>query len=88
MNSEPKKIHPKRLLLFVAVLLGMAAGIAWYNGLFGLMRPLPPANSIMVIMPYREGWLCPALFRYFAKAPKELYVKAEPRTSAEADSDE
>ena len=26
-----------------------------------------------------EGWLCPALFRYFDKAPKEIYVKAEPK---------
>lgn len=25
-----------------------------------------------------EGWLCPALFRYFQDAPAELYVKAEP----------
>jgi hypothetical protein len=25
-----------------------------------------------------EGWLCPALFKYFAQAPRELYVKAEP----------
>jgi len=24
-----------------------------------------------------EGWLCPALFRYFEAAPAELYVKAE-----------
>lgn len=24
-----------------------------------------------------EGWLCPALFRYFKRAPKEIYVKAE-----------
>lgn len=24
-----------------------------------------------------EGWLCPALFRYFDKAPKEIYTKAE-----------
>ena len=28
--------------------------------------------------PPMEGWLCPALFRYFDKAPPELYVKAEP----------
>ena len=28
-----------------------------------------------------EGWLCPALFKYFDKAPKEIYVKAEPRTA-------
>lgn len=25
-----------------------------------------------------EGWLCPALFKYFEKAPKEIYVRAEP----------
>jgi Family of unknown function (DUF6717) len=24
-----------------------------------------------------EGWLCPALFKYFDKAPPELYAKAE-----------
>jgi hypothetical protein len=26
----------------------------------------------------REGWLCPALFKYFSKAPRALYAKAEP----------
>ena len=24
-----------------------------------------------------EGWLCPALFKYFDKAPAKIYVKAE-----------
>jgi hypothetical protein len=24
-----------------------------------------------------EGWLCPALFKYFAEAPREIYVKTE-----------
>lgn len=24
-----------------------------------------------------EGWLCPALFRYFDEAPAEIYAKAE-----------
>lgn len=24
-----------------------------------------------------EGWLCPALFKYFERAPRELYVRAE-----------
>jgi hypothetical protein len=24
-----------------------------------------------------EGWLCPALFKYFKQAPKTIYVKAE-----------
>lgn len=27
-----------------------------------------------------EGWLCPAMFKYFEKAPAEIYVKADPRT--------
>jgi hypothetical protein len=26
-----------------------------------------------------EGWLCPALLRYFPKAPKQLYVQAKRR---------
>ena len=26
-----------------------------------------------------EGWLCPALLKYFKDAPKEIYVKAEPK---------
>lgn len=26
-----------------------------------------------------EGWLCPALFKYFTEAPQNLYCKAEPK---------
>ena len=26
-----------------------------------------------------EGWLCPALFKYFEVAPREIYVQASPR---------
>jgi hypothetical protein len=29
-----------------------------------------------------EGWLCPALFKYFPVAPEEIYVKAGPRKAA------
>ena len=29
--------------------------------------------------PPMEGWLCPALFKYYRSAPKELYVKADPK---------
>ena len=28
-----------------------------------------------------EGWLCPALFRYFDKALAELYARADPKSS-------
>ena len=26
-----------------------------------------------------EGWLCPALLKYFPSAPREIYVKVEPK---------
>ena len=26
-----------------------------------------------------EGWLCPALFKYFQDAPKEIYIQAKQR---------
>jgi Family of unknown function (DUF6717) len=29
-----------------------------------------------------EGWLCPALFKYFSTAPPEIYVQANPRGPA------
>ena len=25
-----------------------------------------------------EGWVCPALYKYYREAPKEMYVKADP----------
>ncbi len=28
-----------------------------------------------------QGWLCPALFKYFSEAPKKLYCKAEKLSS-------
>jgi hypothetical protein len=28
-----------------------------------------------------EGWLCPALFRYFPEAPKHIYVQTKQRNS-------
>ena len=41
-------------------------GGTWY-------RTAPP-------WPGMEGWLCPALFKYFDEAPPVIYVKAEPLT--------
>ena len=33
-----------------------------------------------------EGWLCPALFKYFPQAPAEIYVRAEARHLPEAEA--
>ncbi len=30
-------------------------------------------------VPEAEGWLCPALFRYFDEAPERIYIMAEAR---------
>ncbi len=30
--------------------------------------------------PSMEGWLCPALFKYFDAAPNNLYVRADPKS--------
>ncbi|WP_442483836.1 DUF6717 family protein [Aeoliella sp. SH292] len=35
-------------------------------------------NWYTLAEPPMEGWLCPALFKYFDHAPEHLYVKAEP----------
>lgn len=33
---------------------------------------------LILSVPAIEGWLCPALFKYFESAPKEIYVKVAP----------
>lgn len=35
-------------------------------------------NTYRLNEPEMEGWICPALFKYYDQAPPELYVKADP----------
>lgn len=28
-----------------------------------------------------EGWLCPALLRYFEEAPRQIYVQVKPKVA-------
>lgn len=35
-------------------------------------------NYYLLDDPPMEGWICPAMFKYYSTAPKSLYVKAEP----------
>ena len=44
------------------------------------VRPEGGGNYYRMDDPPMEGWLCPALFRYYREAPKDLYVKAEPKS--------
>lgn len=154
-----RSIGFRHILVALAVALAVGAAIAWHYGLLSPMPSGPPANSIMIITPYRydgtwvfddprvglvrepfvagvpvmidvlvadipgadkgfrllfsarpfpgyekkltwvrggsegnyyrledppmEGWLCPALFKYFANAPQEIYVKAEPKSTTD-----
>ena len=51
---------------------GFSARFAWSRAEHGGNWYLWPEREI-------EGWLCPALFKYFETAPKEIYVKASPK---------
>ncbi len=151
-----QSINYRRVGIILVIAMAAALAGAWFGGLFPRRGALPPANAIMVIVPYRytgtwvfddsraglarepfvagvpemiddlvagipgatngfrltfsarpfpgyqkklvwlrgddggnyyqlegtqkEGWLCPAMFHYYQTAPKELYVKAEPKT--------
>jgi hypothetical protein len=44
------------------------------------VRAQDGGNVYRMDEPRMEGWLCPAMFRYFKKAPKNLYVRADPKT--------
>jgi hypothetical protein len=35
-------------------------------------------NTYRLEDPPMEGWICPALFRYYREPPKEIFVRAEP----------
>ncbi|OHB69588.1 MAG: hypothetical protein A2V70_13010 [Planctomycetes bacterium RBG_13_63_9] len=43
------------------------------------MREEYEGNWYRLEEPPMEGWLCPALLKYFAEAPKEIYLRAEPK---------
>lgn len=45
--------------------------LTWVRGDMG-------GNYYTIDDPPMEGWLCPAMFKYYDKAPPELYVKADP----------
>ena len=59
-----------RLLFSAAPFPGYQKRLAWRREEMG-------GNWYASDDPPLEGWLCPGLFRYFDKAPAELYVKAE-----------
>lgn len=60
-----------RLFFSAAPFPGFQRRLEWVREELG-------GNWYQTNRPAIEGWLCPALFRYFDHAPRELFVKAEP----------
>lgn len=58
-------------------LIFSSAPFPGYQKEFTWVREEHDGNWYEVEGPKMEGWLCPALFRYFDRAPEKLYVRAE-----------
>lgn len=59
-----------RLLFSAQPFPGYQQKLIWVRGEF-------PGNWYRLEDPALEGWLCPALFKYYSSPPAEIYVKAE-----------
>ena len=66
-----------RLLFSPTPFPGAQRHLRWRREEFG-------GNWYATEQPAMEGWLCPALFRYFDAAPPEIFVRAEPKDRAGA----
>ena len=63
-----------RLLFSATPFPGFTAKLEWRREEYGGNWYYSPTFAM-------EGWLCPALFKYFDAAPPELYGRAEPKTA-------
>jgi hypothetical protein len=59
-----------RLLFSAGPFPGFERKLQWVREEMG-------GNWYKADVPPMDGWLCPALFRYFEAAPAEMFVKAE-----------
>ena len=59
-----------RLLFSAKPFPGHQKKLRWLRGDSG-------GNYYALDDPPMEGWICPAMFKYYSMAPKNLYVKAE-----------
>ena len=62
-----------RLMFSAVPFPGYAAKLEWRREEFGGNWYFSPQFGM-------EGWLCPALFKYFPEAPAEIFVKAEAKS--------
>lgn len=70
VQDIPGATNGFRLLFSARPFPGYQKKLTWLRGDMG-------GNYYRMEEPVMEGWICPAMFRYYEVAPKELYVKAE-----------
>lgn len=69
-KGMPGATNGFRMLFSARPFPGYQKKLTWLRGDMG-------GNYYRMEDPTMEGWICPAMFRYYKTAPKELYVKAE-----------
>jgi len=72
VSDIPGATNGFRLLFSARPFPGYQKKLTWLRGDMG-------GNYYKMEGPAMEGWICPAMFRYYQTAPRELYVKAEAR---------
>lgn len=70
VKDIPGATNGFRLLFSAQPFPGFQKKLTWLRGDMG-------GNYYKMEEPAMEGWICPAMFRYYQTAPKELFVKAE-----------
>jgi hypothetical protein len=55
VETMKKSFSISRVLVATAVVLALAGGIAWYQGMFRPHGVYRPANSLLVLVPYRHA---------------------------------
>ncbi len=70
VKGIPDATNGFRLLFSAQPFPGYQKKLTWLRGDMG-------GNYYRMGDPPMEGWICPAMFRYYRTAPRELYVKAE-----------
>ncbi len=70
VRDIPGATNGFRLLFSAQPFPGFQKKLSWLRGDMG-------GNYYRMDDPVMEGWICPALFRYYQTAPKKIYVKAE-----------
>ncbi len=72
VRDIPDATNGFRLLFSAQPFPGYQKKLIWLRGDMG-------GNYYKLDDPPMKGWICPAMFRYYRTAPRELYVKAEPK---------